>query len=40
MITIYTDINVENLDENCDFIIIECDNGIWDCLMIQKIVCY
>ena len=36
MITIYTDINVENLDENYDFIIIECDDGIWDCLMIQQ----
>jgi len=35
MITAYPDINVENLDENCDFIIIGCD-GIWDCLTPQQ----
>ena len=34
MITDYPDINVENLNENWDFIIIGCD-GIWDYLTIQ-----
>ena len=35
MITAYPEINIELLDENCDFIILACD-GIWDCLTPQE----
>ena len=34
MITAYPEINIEILDESCEFIIVACD-GIWDCLTPQ-----
>ena len=35
MITAYPEINIEIIDENCEFIIVACD-GIWDCLTPQE----
>ena len=35
MITAFPDVNIEKIDDNCDFIIIGCD-GIWDCLSNQQ----
>ena len=34
MITAYPEINIEILDDSCEFIIVACD-GIWDCLTPQ-----
>lgn len=34
MITAYPEINIEIIDDNCEFIIVACD-GIWDCLTPQ-----
>lgn len=36
MITAYPECKVENLTNDCDFIILACD-GIWDCLTNQEI---
>ena len=35
MITAYPEINIEIIDDNCEFIIVGCD-GIWDCLTPQQ----
>ena len=35
MITAYPEINIELLDDTCEFIILGCD-GIWDCLTPQE----
>ena len=35
MITAYPEINIEIIDDNCEFIIVACD-GIWDCLTPQE----
>ena len=35
MITAYPEINIEIIDDKCEFIIVGCD-GIWDCLTPQK----
>ena len=35
MITAYPEINVEIIDDTCEFVIIACD-GIWDCLTPQE----
>jgi serine/threonine protein phosphatase PrpC len=35
MITAYPEINIEILDDACEFIILGCD-GIWDCLTPQE----
>jgi protein phosphatase 1G len=35
MITAYPEINIEIIDDTCEFVIIACD-GIWDCLTPQE----
>ena len=35
MITAYPEINIEIIDDSCEFVIIACD-GIWDCLTPQE----
>lgn len=35
MITAYPEINIEIIDDSCEFIIVACD-GIWDCLTPQE----
>ena len=37
MVTAYPDIKVENLSNDCEFIVIACD-GIWDCMSSQEAV--
>lgn len=37
MVTAFPDIKVENLTNDCEFIIIACD-GIWDCMSSQEAV--
>lgn len=36
MITAYPDVVVENLTEDCDFIVLACD-GVWDCMTNQEV---
>lgn len=37
MVTAFPDIKVENLTNDCEFIVIACD-GIWDCMSSQEAV--
>lgn len=36
MITAYPEITVEDLTDDCEFIIVACD-GVWDCMTNQEI---